>query len=479
VASAGVGLGSALSSPGMLLRAWRAEMGWTQDDVARTMRVSRAAVTSWETDARRIPAQALADLDFAYAAGGCLTDLALAIGFPQGSGDFSIAGPRRRWGHLFQGEPGPAWAWVRPAAGDRVAGYSRTGLLGMRFDEVTGPDGIFLTQPYESAGLPMRVMLTEPGWVDFGRGTIPSWLERPVKTGAHFADVEVILARHPVIGYFVQGIQDRDRGAPDTLRDRLRTLVDPDRWDLLESQLRRREVPSYAAQQTAGTDPRPPRTAEERIVLHRCLREARGLSQADAAAAANAQLAAAGHAREARITRQQVRNYEEGRASRVRHMPALLDVAYGSFGWSCWEPVQVTRTDSGMFEAAFPDWWLGPVCVTAAPSAAFPATGSLTLISRNRRSDCPLTGADAGAPVTVEHLRMPGEPPLRLQVPPGWRLYAHMGYGTDAVDADTIWRPPDAAAAGRLFDLSVQTWLRQLGRTEADLTRALRSGPGG
>jgi len=478
VALAEAGLSSALSSPGMLLRAWRTEMGWTQDDVARTVRVSRAAVTSWETDARRIPARALADLDFAYVAGGCLTDLVLAIGFPQGSyGGSWVAGLRRRWEHVFLGEPGPVWAWVRPAAGDRVAGYSRMGLLGMRFDEVTGPDGIFLTQPYASSRLPLRVMLTEPGWVDFGRGTVPSWLERPFKTSAGFADVEVIIARHPVIGCYVQRFRDRDRGAPETLRDRLRTLVGPERWDLLESQVRRCELPSEEAHQNAGTDPRPPGTAEERIVLHRWLREARGMSQADAAAAASALLAAAGHAGEDRITRQQVRNYEEGRASRVPHMPALLDMVYSASGWSCREPVRVTRTEAGMFEAAFPGWWVGPVCVTAVPSAAFPSTGSLTLISRNRRSDRPLTGAGSRAPVTVEHLRLPGEPPLRLQAPPGWRLQAHMGHGAGAIDADTIWRPADAEAAGRLFELSVQAWLRQLGRTEADLERALRSEP--
>jgi transcriptional regulator with XRE-family HTH domain len=477
VALAGAGLGSVLSSPGMLLRAWRAEMGWTQGDVARTMRVSRAAVTSWETNARRIPAQVLADLDFAYVAGGCLTDLALAIGLPQGSyGGSGAAGPRRRWGHVFLGEPGPVWAWVRPAASDRVAGYSRMGLLGMRFDEVTGPDGIFLTHPYASSRLPLRVTLTQPGWVDFGRGTVPSWLDRPVKTSAGFVDVEVIIPRHPVIGSYVQGFRDRDHGAPETLRDRLRTLVGPERWDLLESQARRQQTPYDDAQQNAGTDPRPPDTAEERIALHRCMREARGMSQADAAAAASA-LLAAGRAGAARITRQQVRNYEEGRASRVRHMPALLDMVYGAFGWSCREPVRVTRIDAGMFEATFPGWWVGPVCVTAVPAAAFPSRGSLTLISRNRRSDCPLTATGSRAPVTVEHLRLPGEPPLRLQVPPGWYPRAHMGHGADAIDADTIWRPADTEAARRLFELSVQAWLRQLGRTEADLERALRSEP--
>jgi transcriptional regulator with XRE-family HTH domain len=480
VAVEGVVLSSVLGSPGALLRAWRTGMGWTQADVARTVRVSRAAVTSWETDARRIPAQALEDLDFAYVAGGCLVDLVRAVGSSQRPRCGSwVAGPRRCWGHVFLGEPGPVWAWVRPTAGDRVVGYSRMGLLGMRFDEVTGPDGIFLTKPYASSRLPLRVTLNEPGLVDFGRGTIPPWLERPFKTSAGFADLEVIIGQHPVIECYVQQLRDRDRGAPETLRDRLRGLVGPERWDLLESQVRRREEPAGDARQNAGTDPRPPGTAEERMVLHRRLREARAMSQADAAAAASALLAGAGGPGEARVTRQQVRNYEEGRASRVRYLPALLDMAYGAFGWSCAEPVRVTRTGAGEFEAAIPGWWVGPVGVTAVPSGAFPSPGSLTLTSRSWRSECPLPGAGSRAPVTVEHLRMPGGPMLRLQAPPGWHLQAHMGHSAGATDADAIWRPADAEAVGRFFEVSVQTWLRLLGRTQADLDRVLRIEPCG
>jgi transcriptional regulator with XRE-family HTH domain len=468
-------LGSVLGSPGALLRAWRTELGWTQDDVARTVLVSRAAVTSWEIDARRAPARALEDLDFACAAGGCLVDLVRAVGSPQRSRDGAwVAGPRRSWGHVFPGEPGPVWAWVRPAAGDRVAGYSRMGMLGMRFDEATGPDGIFLTEPYASSQMPLRVKLSEPGWVDFGRGTVPPWLERPFKTSAGLADAEVIIARHPAIGSYVQGFRDRDRGAPETLRDRLRTLVAPERWDLLESQLHRREEPAGDADEQSGTDPRPPDTAAERTVLHRRLREARAMSQAEAAAAASALLAGPDGCGAALVTRQQVRYYEEGRSSRVRSLPALLDMAYDAFGWSCWEPVRVTRTGAGEFAADFPAWWVGPISVTAVPSAAFPSAGSLTVTSRNRRSDHPLPVADSRAPVTVEHLRMPGEPPLRLQAPPGWHLQAHMGHSADAIAADAIWRPADAEAADRLFELSAHTWLRLLGRTRADLDLVLR-----
>jgi transcriptional regulator with XRE-family HTH domain len=464
-------------------------MGWTQDDVARTVRVSRAAVTSWETDTRRVPTHALRDLDFAFVAGGCLVDLVRAVASPQCYRDGApAAAPRRSWGHVFLGEPGPAWAWVRPAGGDRVAGYSRMGLLGMHFDEVTGPDGIFLTTPYASSRLPLRLTLSEPGWVDFGRGTIPSWLDRPFRTSAGLADVEVVAAGHPIVGHYARRIRDLDQGDPGTLPERLRSLVGPERWDRLERQARRCPRPAGGPRRGAANDPQPPGTAEERMTLHRRLREARGMSQAGAAAAASALLARVGELGSARVTRQQVRNYEEGRASRVRYLPALLDMAYDAFGWSCREPVRVTRTGAGEFEADFPGWWVGPVGVTAIPSAAFPSPGCLTLTARNRRADCLLPGtdsrtpaadsrtpaADSRAPVTVEHLRMPDEPPLRLRVPAGWHLQAHMGHSAVAVDTDAMWYPVDDEAAGRLFELSVQTWLRLLGRTQADLDRVLK-----
>jgi hypothetical protein len=49
-----------------------------------------------------------------------------------------------------------------------------------------------------------------------------------------------------------------------------------------------------------------------------------------------------------------------------------------------------------------------------------------------------------------------------------------MGHSADAIAADAIWRPADAEAADRLFELSAHTWLRLLGRTRADLDLVLR-----
>lgn len=141
------------------------------------------------------------------------------------------------------------------------------------------------------------------------------------------------------------------------------------------------------------------------------------------------------------MTRQQVRNYEEGRASRIPYLPALLDMTYGAFGWSCREPAAVTRTGTDTFEAAFPAWWAGPVSVTAVPVSAFPEPGFLRLGFRDREWQCPLptvpAGPDSAAEVTAEHVRTPDEPPLTVRVPAGWRVQACMGQAARAIDADT------------------------------------------
>src|SRR5262249_40066481 len=114
---------SVLSTVGDLLREWRLQMGWAQEDAAKAVGVSRAAVTSWERGARQIPSDLLASLDYEYGARGALVDLARAIGSPEGFVSSEGPTPRRHWGFVLTTEPGPIWAWVRPRSGDRVSGY--------------------------------------------------------------------------------------------------------------------------------------------------------------------------------------------------------------------------------------------------------------------------------------------------------------------------------------------------------------------
>jgi transcriptional regulator with XRE-family HTH domain len=464
-----------LGSAGGLLRAWRQQVGWTQAYLAELVHASVTAVSSWETGARGIPLEMLELLDAEFGAGGCLVDLARAIGTRRADAGERLGGgepgPRRYWGHVFDFAPGPVWAWLRPAGGLRLTGYGYSRLLAQHVDQVTGPDGVFMTAQYWDTQLPMQVMLAEPGWADFGRGTPPDWLGVPRKQSAGLRDVMLVNPSGPLVRYLGAEFRRRDRGAPATLWSRLQPLVEPEVWDRFAAAVRGGAgKPARATLYLTG-EPRPPQTSAERRALHRRLRQARGMSQADAALAVT-RLLAAGSAAGAAIrpvTEYQIKNYEAGRVSRLRYLPALLDMAYAAFGWSCYEPVPVRRLRPGLFEAAIPDFWMGPVTVTAEPVVALPEGGAIRFAWQQWQLDRDLPGMRAA----FSFCRVRGYPPLRVQVPPGWTVIVHAGQHADALDASADWVPADDEAAAKVFDLYTTGWLRQIGRTKADLDRAL------
>lgn len=464
-------LADVLASPGKLLRAWRTELGWTQHDVAEVVHASVATVSSWETDTRRIPLGSLERLDAEFGAGGCLVDLVRAIGTPSGfwtyDGDQNLVPqPRRYWGHVFPGPPGPVWAWVRPAHGSWLSACCHMGAAGLRIEAETGPEGAFFDSWYSSPHWLHHVVLTNPGWVDFGRGVPPAWLGRPVKTTACLRDLEIVNPRDLQVGFFAEELRRRDRGDPATLRERLRELAGPQRWDALEAQLRTaRPAPELAGSIWTQSDPRPPETPGQRRVLHRRLRRARGLSLADTAEAVTRLLPDGARP----VTLGQVHNYESGRTSRVRYLPALLDTVYGAFGWSSCERVPVEPTGPGSVQALFPDFWTGPVSVTAIPAARAALSGTITFIQRAWKLDRDLPAG----PTSFWFCRVADETPLRVQVPPGWIVQARIGQAIDAIDANRDWLPVDEAAADEIFTTVVHAWLHYLGKTPADLDQAL------
>jgi transcriptional regulator with XRE-family HTH domain len=390
-----------------------------QRDVAATLRVSVAAVSRWETGSRWISADLLTRLDAEFGAGGCLVDLVRAIGTPQGfrtgDGTDAVAVPHRYWGHIFDGPPGPVWVWLRPASGSRITAYSYAGGVGLHTDAVRGPDGLFLTAASHDPQWPLHVTLGNPGWVDFGRGTLPEWL--------------------------------RSRTSSPRLQ-----VVRPQLRDRTESAVRQGQggdTPAAARLDVPDPESQPPATPEERRRLHRRLREARNMSQADAAAAATRLLATstakvrAESAPVRPVTRIQILDYEAGRTSRVRYLPALLDMAYGAFGWSCYEMVPVRRLDRGLFEARFPEFWTGPVCITLTSRAPTPAPGQVSFAGRRWKLDRQLAAGSS----SFFFCRVSGDHPLRVQAPPGWRVAAHMGRDPDAQDASAGWVPASALGA--------------------------------
>ncbi|GIH15442.1 helix-turn-helix domain-containing protein [Rugosimonospora africana] len=483
--------GTALDSPGALLRAWRQHAGWSQGEVAVALHVSSATVSSWETGARRIPLPMLERLDHEYFAGGCLVDLVRALGTPDGyridlpsrdAGGVSTQRiPRTYWGHLFSGSAGPVWVWVRPASGARVRGSCYAGAVGVRVDEVAGPPGVFLTGAFMDYEWALHAVLAEPGWVDFGRGVPPEWLGAQIKTFNQFRDLEFINPHPRWLRFCVDSLRLRDHGDPSTLRERLGELIGVSNADRLEASYHRCVGQASPAPATAEphrdrhvtvsggpAGPRPPATQDQRRALHKRLREARGLSQSEVAAGLTV---LGGTARP--VSLHQVHNYESGRskAHRLPQLPAMLDVLYGGWGWTCFEAVRVRRVAQRVIQATFPSWWRGPVRVSVHPQIPAVAGEGITF------SWWPSMSADrelGAEPAAFTVCRVSDEP-LRVQVPDGWSVQVHMGYDPDAVDANDDWVPASELAGDQIFDHVLGGWLHLISKTKADLDRALCS----
>lgn len=441
-----------------------------------------------------------------------MVDLMRAINMPQGwvfpDGEGGVAPrPRRFWGHVFGQTSDAVWAWVRPASGaTRIEAVAWSGAHGMRIATDAGPDGVFFIAAMMERSWPSWVLLSEPGWVDFGRGLPPAWLDQPRRHTIDLEHLEAINPFDPLVEVFINETRRRDRGDPATLRDRIRALVGPALWDRMVAsyaEARTRPVPGL----TYGPeDPRPPATAEGRRLLQRHLREARRISQADAGLAATEILASslatirfsgeaassltAGSASVSGegsalkpVSMYQVFHYERGRTSRVKRLAAALDMVVGGFGWTCYEPVRPVRLRPGLVEIPFPAWWIGPVSVTLRAAGARPARGPVVFTHVGQWTwtrpapEHPQRPGDPDAPghqsITYTFQRTPDATPLQVQTPAGWRVQAHMGLSPEAIDAAHDWVPATEEATEVIYRAYSEIHLRVLGKTWNDLESAL------
>lgn len=463
---------SALVSPGSLLRAWRRASGLTQAELGEQVHVSAAAVSAWETGARGIPARALDRLDTALGAGGCLVGLSRAIGT-------SILEPRTRWGHAFHASSGPVWAWIRPQRAGRVHGLARFRVFAFDIDHEVGPEGLFMQAPGLDPNWAVTVHTQTPVWVDFGQGVPPDWLGVPKVSSAALRDVVLSHPSDPMLGLVVDSVRRFAGGSAAALRTRVRGLVDARRWDLLEEQWRRGQDAVVPVAPPGG--PRPPRTPEEQRALHRRLRNARGLSQAEAAVAVTELLRDRSVPAITRgtppVSKMQIHNYESGRRGRVPHLPALLDRAYDAYGFSCFEPVRTWRVRHDSVATVFPDFWLGPVTLVVRASGEEPEPGPLRLSWRHRRIEVPLPSVPlSSAPLSVGCLRLPDDGDLTVQLPPGWTVDVRMGFDPDAMELITDWVPVSPQAARAVVDRVVCSLGLAVGVSESDLRWAALTG---
>jgi len=505
--------------PGPLVRAWRLQYGRccgrtvTQSDVANALGdgVKDGTFKAFEEGRRplsRVTTQSflevVAKLDAYFEAGHVLYDLVAALDTPK-----AFTEPRSEWRHNYsldavdarpvfkparrvngvleldgQAEPAwrvrdPVWAWIRPAEAlgggelTKVRGQVTWGPLTLRIEAECGPNGVFVTCPTSSPHPAARVQLDEPGWVDFGRGQLPpAWMGGSDQSGlnawsawtgcsvvrptAALLAVGKICAMVAVVGNEL----GRRGGGREALAQHLKSLVAGAAHLVnVVAAATGREDPDVI---DATGDPLPEgATHADRVDARfgkrqKDFRDARHISQAEAAKVAQELLSAHHLLGDRKVTKDMIQAYEEGTSvPRNRLLLAALDRLYGADGSTCFVEVTATRfesrgtsaSDLQLWQVAFPSFWVGPVCLVAhSPSADSGDTGRLGLRWDAWANDLLVRHGKAISTRQDE----PGGPPLQVLLEPGWQLLAFVGEHPAAFDVSSIgWY----AAPGRERDL--------------------------
>ena len=153
-----------------MLRWWRTDIaGLSQRELADRLGVARTAVTNWEKGSRMASIDA-ERIDDVLAAGGVLTGWLWSFGTPEG------LQPRRIWSNAFRGGSTPVWMWIRSPA-RRLVVEAEWGMYRLEGELDLGDNGLLITVGVSIEESPVVVQLSEPGWIDFGRGDIPDHVE--------------------------------------------------------------------------------------------------------------------------------------------------------------------------------------------------------------------------------------------------------------------------------------------------------------
>jgi hypothetical protein len=444
-----------------LLRTWRTLVaGLTQKEASRLIyQASHTILSEWERGVRPVPVERLRDLDCAYAAGGTLVDLAMALGTPK------ALPPRTVWTHNFSDSGGPVWMWLRPAPGaGRVKAWARWAAFAYDCDEACDDRGVFCTSLTSMTNPALWVELPAPGWVDFGEGELPPELGlrqvdaasacRIVGDGHSAAG----LVAPPVVERFLSDATFAAEAveffgqSPDGVRSILSTRRGWDRIDDLTDSEWRDLSP------VAG----PLFTGEQ----YRTLREGRGLSKPDAAKLAAELLPddRDNRRRLRKVTDESIRGVEEGRNPHPRYLRSRLDRVYRADGRTGTEAVEPRkRGDTHVFD--IPRFWVGPVWFAIEAGDDRPAV--VRIDWHDIHKEIKVAGR-----VVVTCRQPDGDHyPFELSCPASWRVTGGMGLMPGAEDVNLGWhREAGPERKGTINE----HLLKAFGRTMADWNDFLR-----
>lgn len=447
--------GSELSVSG-LLRTWRVEVAKLRvTDVARALGVGKSTVSNWESGLRRPDDDAFASLEVLYATKGALSDLAAALATPSG------LPARLAWWGNFAAGGFPVWAWCRPGPGVSTLGaHVEWGQMVAPVERRCAPDGFVVTWPTSVPDVPLRVSLDAPGWVDFGRGTVPHELGLPavpavpqLRLDSDSAPITRDLADR--LGAVLEG----NRGWASSLWQSVRT----DR--ALRAALFGTTVEYFGR---GAHDLTRVATSPERIGLRfsgsqfRRLRQARGLSQATVASRITSLLP------RSPVTDSQVALVEAGGVPRVEHLASRLDAVYRADGETFLERVECKVAARGTV-VHFPRYWAGPVWLTLhSPFDEEIAEIKLRWGPRQKR-------LRLRSGMTLSFRRTGSESqPLLVDLPTGWAATAGMGRSHSAVEIDDEWMAVDGAAAERIARAIYDQYIQLFGHSPEGFLNAIR-----
>ena len=444
-------LAPVLVSEGNLLRAWRTRIyrrsqSQTVASLPPGVRVSTASLSQWESGAVLPPNEHVLALDELYGAKGALRGLTWAMGTPRG------LAPRQRWEGNYPTSATDVWTWIRPSSGRRsVDALLEWGPISMHLARRCGPEGVIVTSPASLPNPALVVTIRSNGWVDFGVGPIPRELGAPVVNGV--LHIRFHAGAVPLLNHFVQRAKRRF-----SLNGDWRLAINQavtNRHDLVESAL---AAPGgkWEVRDRTEIEPVPFPPSGFTGDNYRRLREARGLSQREAADAATELDPAIP------IKPSDIESCERGRNVQRQGLRPRLDMVYGADGYSCVEVVPVRQLRQS-WTVDTPSYWVGPVSIAASDPARGDVEGTLTLRWNAWEFKVKVR---SGAPLGLR--QAPGATSqLEVLPPPGWKVAAAIGRHPGAGDANKGWLPRD----DRVFVDVERTWSRILGRRYGDKER--------
>ncbi len=427
------------SSQGDILRWWRTEvLGLSQQDVAQRLSVKPSALSNWERGARNISIN-LERLDELLDGDGVLEGLLWSFGTPKG------IRPRHVWTYVYPGASTPVWLWFRsPTARIDVIGEWGVARMEPTFD--LGPNGAFVTLSVSVGESPIVIALSEPGWVDFGRGRLP-----PSIPGAEVVSAVDLLLRSSASGTFMDLFVGNLAGRLRSQRSKEMVTFAAMAPRILGSFVSRR----YKSRPDKPAEPEWPPALRVRNDDDRAkfatLRHSRGLSLADVVDLLVKQT-------DLSISKETLRRFETDVGQpHDRLLPAALDQVLDAAGTLA---VEELRRDRGEGLISYPRFWRGPVWLSfEGPAGQWPVT---------------LRWGDWDRTLTVEP---PGlfwftcstpEAPVRVVADDALTWSGGLGMRAGAVSIHQNWSPA-----------TIDVARRALGETERAFVRALQLRQGG